>query len=452
MTYLERIKRWFSKKTPRAIFDRILIDNPLREFVYLDEVSLRSLLSSKKGEMTASTSNEVSQSVENESKNTTSLGGANIGKLEKISRFQTLNSSTLQTARKATVQSWFRELDKLRDIRLLETVQQVQPFENTQDVLKCSNSSVCVKDEELKRGKIVEFRVRLSTDPIFHLVTLLSEFKGMATDFPDMMGEHGGLEQLAEFEGISLVLQRLLAGLIPVRAEVLDYAVIELENAKYVVHVDAIAKLGIASEPLEIVCVTELDAYWKDIRRVLFSDAEFTILARVSKTGLQTIWTPIKLADLMRGLVPDLSEQLNNATSLLFNPDSPLAAQTDNESALRASLMIYSQCVLDDVDSKISDNEKALIELQIAALEISEQTVLLQKDAFLDVRELLSKIVKVDISPQKDLEFREHARNSAGLPYFKSLQSGAQIAPASTSDNAQKDKFLLDVEVVAMYW
>ena len=452
MTYIDRIKRWFVKKPPLAIFDRSLIKNPLREFIYLDEVSLRSLLSSKKGEMTTSTSKEVNQFVENGSQTSASFGGVNIGKVEGTSRFQTRNSSTLQTAKKATVQSWFRELDKLKDIRLLETVQQVQPFENMQDVLKCSNLSVCIKEEKLKRGEIIEFKVRLSTEPIFHMVTLLSEFKGMATDFPDMMGGKSGLKQFSEVEGISLVLQRLLAGLIPVRAEVLDYVVVEIENLQYVVHVDAIAEHAIDTKPLEIVCVTELDAYWKDIRRVLFSDAEFTMLARVSKTGLQTIWTPIKLADLMRGLIPDLSEQLNNAVGLLFDPDRPSKVKTEEAATLRAALMIYSQSVLSAVETEMSVSEKSLIENQIGALEISEQTALSQKNAFLNVRELIAKFVKVDISSQKDLEFREHARSSAGLKHFKNLQTETNNAPANTSDNIQEDKHLLDVEVVAMYW
>jgi len=452
MRCVELVKKWFSKKTSQAVFDRSLIDNPLREFIYLDEVSLRSLLSSKKGEMTASTSNEVNRLVENESQNSAILGNSSIGKLEESSRFQTRNSSTLQTAKKATVQSWFRELDKLKNIRLIETVQQVRTLENLQQVGECSNLSVCVDDQKLKRGEIVEFRVRLSTDPIFHMVTLFSEFKGMATDFPEMMGEQGGLNQLSEIEGINLVLQRLLTGLIPIRAEVLEYVVIEMDNKNYITHVDAIADLEIDTKPLEIVCVTELDAYWKDIRRILFSDAEFTMLARVSKTGIQKHWTPIKLADLMSGLVPDLSKLLNNATDVLFNQDHSLAETPENSAKLRASLRLYSQNVLDKFGKNISIEEKSNIEAQISLLEISDQTTVSQKEAFLKVGELLSQFLEKDISPQEDLELREIARASAGLEYFQSLQPETEVVLESAVDEIEEDKHLLDVEVIAMYW
>lgn len=452
MKCIESIKGWFRKESQRAVFDRSLSANPLREFVYLDEVSLCSLLSSKKGEMTTTTSRQESKSVENESRDTLSIGHSNVGKIEGTSRFQTRNSSTLQTAKKATVQSWFRELDKLKGIRLLETVQQVEPFKNVEEFQKCLNPSVCIKDENLKRGELVEFRVRLSTDPIFHIVTLMSEFKGMAKDFPEMMGGHGELEQLADVEGISLVLQRLLAGLIPVRAKVLDYAVVNMEGEEHIVHIDAITDLEVDAKPFEIVCVTELDAYWKDIRRVLFSDAEFTMLARISKSGLQTVWTPIKLADLMKGLVPDLSQQLNSATSLLFNSERAMVPQTDNAATLRKALTIYSEYLFNEVSEKISIDDKSFVNTQIAELEISEQTASLQKAAFVKVNNLFSKFTELEITSQQDVEFREQARSASGLSHFRSLQVETQAVLESPSENEQEDKHLLDVEVIAMYW
>jgi len=452
MTFFERIKYWFIKRKPQAIYDRTLMKNPLREFIYLDEVSLRSLLSSKKGEITSSTSTEINQSVENEIRDTMSIGSTNVAKMEGTSRFQTRNSSTLQTAKKATVQSWFRELDNIKGIRLIETVQQVQPFEAVEGISKCSNPSVCINSEKIKRGDMIEFRVRLTTDPIFHMVTLMSEFQGMAKDFPEMMGDENALKQITEVEGITLVLRRLLAGLIPVRAKVLDYVVYQFEDVQYIIHKDSLKNLNLDVQPLEIVCVTELDAYWKDIRRILFSDAEFTMLARVSKTGLQSSWNPIKLADLMRGLVPDLSEQLNSATDLLFNTDHTIKTQIDESANLRNSLLLYAQSIFKSSKSKAGADEMELIEKQIEALEISEHKVSSQKEAFLKTRELVSQIIDTDITPDQDLEFREQARDHGDLPYFKSLQAEPQITPKVVTEKSKKAEHILDVEVVAMYW
>lgn len=312
-------RRWILREKPRAISDRQVSKNPLREFIYLDEVSLQSLLSSKNGEMTSSTSTEVSQSVETEMRSSASVAATGIGKAETGSRFQTLNSSTLQTAKKATVQSWFRELDKIPNLRAVETMQQVQAFVDAKEMLACDNRSVCIRGDQFLRGDVVEFRVRLAADPIFHLVTIVSEMKSMAEDYPTMMAGNGGLEQFGELDGISKVLQRLLAGLIPVRAQVMDYVVVEIESHEYLVHVDALKGLEIEHKPLEIGCVTELDAYWKDIRRVLFSDAEFTMLCRVAKKGLKQKWTPVKLADLLGQLAPDLEHQIDDAARIMFD-------------------------------------------------------------------------------------------------------------------------------------
>jgi len=450
MGWFQHIKNFFRRRPQRAVFDRSKIKNPLREFIYLDEVSLRSLLSSKKGEMTATTSKEVSRSTENESRDTVGLDIASVGKMEATSRFQTRNSSSLQTAKKATVQSWFRELDQLQNIRLLETVHQVVPFETSQELSECSNFSVCVHEDKLRRGEIVEFRVRLSADPIFHMITLFSEFKAMASDFPEMMTGHGGLKVFHEVEGIGRVIQRLLAGLIPVRAEALDYAVVEVGGRKYVVHKDAISGLNIESEPLELVCVTELDAYWKDIRRVLFSDAEFTILARISKSKIQTSWTPIKLADLMKGLVPDLSEQLNNATRFLFDPDRVALSQVGTPSKLRDSLHHYSASLLEKTE--ISETNKTLISAKVNSIDLMDESATAQKQAFVAVHQIVSDLVNLDISPDENLAFREKARAAAGLEYFASNEHTPTVPVSTKTSPVDNERPMLDVEVVAMYW
>lgn len=456
MSWLKRIKGWFSKEPANAIFDRSITDNPLREFIYLDEVSLRSLLSSKKGEMTSSTSKEVTETFEDEYRNSAGVGASGLAKAESTSRFQTRNSSTLQTAKKATVQSWFRELDKIRGIRLLETVQQVKPFANKNEISRCLNTSVSIEASKLKRGEIVEFRVRLFADPIFHLVTLVSEFKAMAEDYPDMMAATGGLKKLNEIEGISKVLQRLLAGLIPVRAEVLDYVVVDISGIEYLTHVDSIQGLDIERRSLEIVCVTELDAYWKDIRRVLFSGAEFTMLSRVSRTGLQEKWTPIKLADLLGGLVPGLSEQLDGAARLLFDSAPPQQVGVDDADILRDALSNYADAFLLEVEANVSDAQRADIGEMIANIEIVGHSVKSQKEAFKTVKEWLLQWSEENIDPQRDLELRQKARTSSGLPYFNSLKDRQstttatdKVAKAAAADD---DRRFLDVEVVAMYW
>lgn len=455
MGCLKRVRNWFKKTPQRAVFDRALKDNPLREFIYLDEVSLRSLLSSKNGEMTESTLKESAKSFEEESRSSAIFEIPTIAKAESSSRFQTRNSSSLQTAKKATVQSWFRELDKINGIRLIETVQQVSAFLSSDEIKTCDNYSVSIDSAKLRRGEMAEFRVRLSADPIFHLVTLVSEFKGMAEDYPDMMSNNGGFSQLREIEAISKVLQRLLAGLIPVRAEVLDYVTVEVAGADYLVHVDALNGLEIERKPVEIVCVTELDAYWKDIRRVLFSGAEFTMLCRIAKTGMQKKWTPIKLTDLLKGLVPDLPEQLAVASQLLFDPAQRPQSQGDSEAALRTALTSYSTSFLEVAGTEATISDRMDIEELIAALELKDQSATTQKRAFSLIGKHLSRLTTAAIDAEADLKLRECARQVAGLGHLGAVDftpaSQSEVSVEEPQEVAQPKQFL-DVEVVAMYW
>src|SRR5699024_8684833 len=139
---------------------------PLREFVYLDEVSLRSLLSSQKGEMTDSTSESSAEAVQAEVSAALGANPGLVAKAELSSRFQTSNSSTIQTSRKATVQSWFKELHSLPGIRLIETVQPKGPAEDLETLESTRDTSLLAQSGALRRGALVEFRVRLKADPV----------------------------------------------------------------------------------------------------------------------------------------------------------------------------------------------------------------------------------------------------------------------------------------------
>lgn len=451
MSWSRWLRRWFFGEKPRAISDRQISKNPLREFIYLDEVSLQSLLSSKNGEMTATTSTEVTQSVEAEMRSAARAGAVGIGNVETGSRFQTQNSSTLQTAKKATVQSWFRELDRIPNLPTIETVQQVQPFTNITDMVECDNHSVSICKDDLARGDLVEFRVRLAADPIFHLVTIVSEMKAMAEDYPTMMAGNGGLEQFDELEGISRVLQRLLAGLVPVRAQATDYAVVNVDGIEYVAHVDAIKRLDLEHKPLEIGCVTELDAYWKDIRRVLFSDAEFTMLCRIAKNGLRATWTPVKLADLLERLAPDLSRQIDDAAQIMFDGTQGINQKTEQKSTFSSVLVQYAEAYSTEFERKFDEAEQLAIDKKVAELGHVGQCVSEQTDALKQIGHFLSELTGDEIEPEMGLYLREKAREASGFSHFHVL-TNSPVASSDDGDRPARNERILDVEVVAMYW
>ena len=423
---------------------------PLREFVYLDETSLRSLLSSQIGEVTDTTSRAISDGTLNEAS-----GGIGLKapvNVQMNTRFQTTNSNTRQTSSKASVQSWFRELLQQPGLRLVKPIAEVSPAQTMEALRAVLDKSILISATDLTRGSLVEFSVRLKADPVYHLGTVVSEFAGMVEDHPDLMTSNLSLDTFKEGLMVNKILQRLLVGLVPVRGEVIDYRVVEIEGAEHVVHVKALEGLEIETRPLEIVGVTDQFAYWKDIRRVLFSEAEFTVLCRVSRGGLQRTWTPVKLADLFAALTPGLVDQLNEAALSPLLPKPRVRATDARELRLGVALQLYASAMVSAAGTTLTDEQNARIEQRIYETSDRSWSASAQRSAFTAVADELRQVADIRVDPDIDLSLRERARILSGLPLFPSLEpkEAADSAPQLLSEGSVTR--LLDVEVVAIYW
>lgn len=446
-------KKLFGGRSDVSSNARIANTSPLREFVYLDEVSLRSLLSSQKGEMTDATSKQLVAALDQETSATVGVNTLLLAKGELASRFQTSNSSTLQTSRKATVQSWFREFHAIPGLRRLEPVTGVSKVDDAKQLTTVTNPSVAVKSADLKRGELVEFRIRLAADPVFQLGTMVFEFSGMVDDYPDILGTSDAVAKLKEVQPINKVLQRLLAGLIPVRAEAIDYQVVEVGGVEYVAHRDALAGLDLQAKPLVIVGVTEHLAYWKDIRRVLFSDGEFTMLCRVSRDGLQSSWTPVKLVDLFGDFVPGLVEQINSTSLASLAPGSAQQNADPEEVRFWHALHYYSRALIKEASAPLTEEAERSIDAQIKRLQMRSATATEQREAFSSVKKIVATFASIDVTAQHDLDLRAESRRASGLALIPSLpRAMPAAAPIQKSDDTSATRRLLDVEVVAIYW
>lgn len=452
MKLWHRVKSVFRRKPAArkgASGDRS--SNVLREFVYLDEVSLRSLLSSQTGEVTDSTSEQRTSAREAEIQASASADPGVIAKAEVASRFQTTNSSTVQTSRKATVQSWFRELLSIPDLRYVRPATAPSPVNTVDDLRQVADPSLFASSTSFERGAIVEFKVRLTADPVFHLGTMVSEFTAMADDFPDMFATGGGLATLREVQPVNKILQRLLAGLIPVRGEAVDYSVVELEGDEYVVHNALLTNLDLERRPLVIVGVTEHLAYWKDLRRVLFSDAEFMVLCRISRGALQREWTPVKLADLFRPVVPGLVDQINAAGRVPFvGPQHVKSSPLDEK--MSHALSGYKDALLHEVGKELSEEQSVEVAAEIVELRSRTASAFEQRSAFAALKAKLAALSPFEIDPTRDLALREQARLASGLALFPGHTRRDDQSSGASPQAAPRDERLLDVDFVAIYW
>ena len=186
---------------------------------------------------------------------------------------------------------------------------------------------------------------------------------------------------------------------------------------------------------------------------MLFSEAEFTILCRFSKNGLQESWLPVKLADLMKDFAPDIAEQLNSASRMSFDRTPTVRKVSVNEVQLGLALHHYASELLATFNKSLEDVEFDTINDRIGSLKERAATVSGQRSAFATIGAEISALVGQKVGAEIDAGLKESARNSSGLSLFP-----AQTKAAVPSDRATASKVpipeerLLDVEIVAMYW
>lgn len=445
---------WFGR--PKEISKIEVEREPLREFVYLDEVSLASLLASQKGEITDNITARDDEGFLVEAGGKVSTSAPLLPSAEATSRFQTTNSSSLQTVRKSNAQSLFRELHKIDGLRKIQPTNINDAANSLDELFDQSYKNSVYKASDLRRGDLVEFKVSLSASWIFQINTLVAEFSDMFDENPAMFIDSVKFYDLYQARNANKIINKLLAGLIPIDGKVSEYSVISYQEEEYIAHNESLGDLPLDKMPLQIVGVTQHIAYWKDIRRILFADNEFTVLCRMSRSGIQNGWNPIKLADVFKEFAPDLANQIETSSRIAIaqsSNDQPAESIEPNVALLMFALVRYKDVLIETSGLVISEIDLSQIDRMIAELKLEASTAEGQRAAFARVSSMVQIVTGNDIDPTVDLRARERVRTALNLPLFPDLSEKSPQAVAAQSILLESRKpRLLDVEVVAIYW
>lgn len=439
-----------------------------REFVYLDEVSVTSLVAARHGSIAETFKDTHSETVGSQVGGTLTAPatpltpGANL-----TSRMTSARTTTQEVVRRAVVQGTFRSL-RITDTDLRLSVEDRQPGNKpppaTTDAELIKQLGKLIKQRraarvtDLKRGDVIELRVQLSADPTYQFAaaasSMLDLIKGRSAIFGIDEQQFAGIAPLLE------LLPQMLFDLVPVNAQVISHQRIELRGETWLVDTTALkpgSPLAAAAETIAVAGVTEIPLYWKDARRVLFDNSEYTVYARLAKPGLATTWTPIKLTDVFDTLDPKIGKEfreLPDAFKKLHKADLevqavPIAEIFENEGLIPFGRILARQTgrILDEVTlantaheaaRPITDSDKlgdisatrSAFEQVVAAVEASPPLVLapINRDLVADLRE-----------PHQSL-----AQLHATLPALQ--------AAIEEPKEAVPDQQLLEVEFVAIYW
>lgn len=174
----------------------------------------------------------------------------------------------------------------------------------------------------------------------------MAELSDLAKKYPEMMNAPGAAEVMEQVGPVSRMLEQLLVGLVPIRARCLNLTLVEHEEQSYVVRTSHAESLGLTTRPIDVVGVTDLDQYWKDVRRVLFAHGSFKMLCRVARDGLHDDWSPVKGAEVLSELAPQFPGLLEavGRTEYGIPKDSRVEKQRE---ALAQALRLFAEKLFD---------------------------------------------------------------------------------------------------------
>lgn len=432
-----------------------------REFVYLDEVSVYSLLASHKAGVADTFTETATASLTSDLGS--SIGAAGTSVSAGVGSNQSQSS---QVVRKATVQTHFKELYEIEQPMLAigalgptdpPTVMEVEDLEAM--LRDSARGGWAVGCAALSRGELIEVNVELDTDPLFRLSTVINTVRRLIDENAALFAR-SGTTQLDEMRAVAQVLESLLEGLVPVRGRLVDYAFATIAGEDVLIHTAVLEKVAEgarpATQPVYVVGVAEHSFFWKDIRRTLFAKPRYTMLCRIAATGLSSRWSPTPTVDLLGALAPEFEERMSEFTSQAEatmrasarTTATPPALDARGESVLRTYIALLAErkeaaLPSDIVDELLNDTPKDDSWLS---------SVDSWRPVFASVTDRVDEHLGVETSPEEAHEARWAAVRAALYVWPGNLE---ELSPggigADSSVTAATERFL-DSEIVAIYW
>jgi hypothetical protein len=236
-----------------------------------------------------------------------------------------------------------------------------------------------------------------------------------------------------------------------VRGRATSYRLINGGGVELVVHRRIVEGLAFPTRDLTLVAVASRELFWKDLRRVVFSGARYTVFCRVGRSGIQRSWNPVKLAEAMQDMVPQMGDQIQQLAAHIQNAMRSGArgelAAGSRESMMRQALVTYAQKAATQKGAAISAPEIESAGLLTAAQLGRHADPDAWRESFQAVDDELRDRLGIELSPDESLDLRSDSLREAGL-----LESDIPFEAEYADETGQPEQWLLEVEPVAVYW
>lgn len=431
-------------------------ERPLREFVYLDEVSVYSLVASQVGLIVTELTETQATSLQSEVSS-----GAGVSapfKAEVGSKIQTGETQSSQVLRKAIIQTTFKQLHDTATrsgaLRLRVVDEDVPAVRTIDDVKRLAQdvrlSSSAVEPGGLRRGDLIEMDVQLEAEPIFQAGAVISGVLEIIQDEPAAFGLRD-LGELGQIRLVSRMLDKVLAGLAPVRGRAVNYEAVEIDGGEWLLHTALTEQLfeRPVGRPVFLVGVAQEALFWKDVRRVLFSGSSYRVLSRLNRTGLQTSWTPVKLVDVLRDVIPDFAEVMDTMNRGVLSAMSSAVASHGSDSLeqrVRTATVAYAELLGDRAGIVVSEDELSRAGLLDNDHTGADITVRDWRATLAPVTKFIEERAGQGVDREVAADYRVAAITQAAL-----LDPATPVAKFDPEPEDSENRFL-DSEIVAVYW
>lgn len=393
----------------------------MRQFLYLDAVALRSLYVSRYGPEDARITITNSRTRDAEMNGSFGHAVPGIGTASAGAHLRSSIADSTQIERISSEQSLFRDF--------LERESIAGPHSKLWDGTPDLRGELSPASGALKRGDLIQVRVKLRADITYRISSFASALANLAESTPEL--QVSGTSDMLQVAG---VLRQLLIEQAPIDAELTDW--------KWNTTTKSLVSTDGNSSPVRLVSLTQIDNYWIDVRRALFDEAECTALVRVSEDAPSSKWSPLKLFDAVRGIpgLEALDETIRHATESF---GESVTEPSPSEQPLALALTYYAQ-----KRSPSDVPEVVLTQISRIATHYSAPplSAISATDAFGEVDELLALAGAAAQEPDEVGELRSKA-----LALAKS--SGADSVGARNSHLPAPSSVQHVVgEVIALYW
>jgi len=439
---LLRLKNWVWEKLGRTSLP------PLREFVYMEEDTVISLLASTTGgiteQQTTGQKKRISSSI------TGNLGVSQAGVKSSVGAMKEESS---EVVRQYVIESNFKELYDMREDELVVSDNSELDIDNPsvigngvddEDDISVSDTTT----EELERGDLIEVDVELGSAEVFDYYRVIQAFDDI---FETISSKSELREQLdaqdLSSEEIAMVIELmeiLMADLIPIVGTAKNYVV--AEDSEVIVDKMWADKKGIDYEELDIVGFVDEDNLWLDPTRVLFDNAEFTVYARVDDPLVQGEWMPMKLLDVVDKVIPGVGDDIKNLPDAFSDVEAEgetslrtTGSQLPIQSSFREDLSGYIDEIEAEFDLDIDDADRETIVDELGE-EQKNVAVDRRMDAFEEVE---SKLGSKDYDVQVDGDLRAELVSRLWRDDEVDLEE---------SEETEEDGYYLETSFVAIYW